>query len=117
MIRGHYLVEGVIGFSSDYEPPQFCADCGTPFPWVGRQGRIYELMNRLDEEQLDAATELAVREQLEALTSHDLDEDEELRRWERIRKLAPEFWAKAGAQTILTTVVTAVLKDRLGVEG
>lgn len=91
--------------------------CGAPFLWVSRKGRIYELMNRLEEEQLDPATELAIREQLEALSKPDVDEGDELRRWERVRKLAPEFWEKSGAQTILSTVVSAVLKSKLGVNG
>jgi len=47
--------------------------------WTAR-GRIYELQNRLDDEELDSATELVVREQLEALTNPDLDEAEQVRR-------------------------------------
>jgi hypothetical protein len=116
-IRGDYKVPGVLDLTGGYKAPSFCGDCGAPFPWVGRQGRIYELMNRLDQEDLDPATELTVREQLEALANPDIDEDEELRRWERVKKLAPDFWEKAGARAILVTLVSAYIKDKLGLHG
>lgn len=113
-IRGHYHVPGVISLGGDYEPPQFCDKCGSPFPWLDRQGRIFELENMLDDEDLDAATELAVREQLRALASTDLDEDEEQRRWERVKRAAPGLWEKSGARAILETVVSATIKAHLG---
>lgn len=81
-IRGHYFVPGVLAFKA-YEPPDFCADCDNPFPWASRQARLYTLMNMLDDEDLDPASELAVREQLEALTNGELDEGDQRRRWER----------------------------------
>jgi hypothetical protein len=46
--------------TEEYAPPDFCIQCAKPFPWVSRQGRSYELMNLLDDEQLDPATELEV---------------------------------------------------------
>ena len=114
MIRGHYFVPGVIGFGGNYTPPDFCADCGAPFPWASRQARIYELMNLLDEEELDPAAELTVREHLEALTDADLDEDEQGRRWERVKRLAPGLWERSGARTIIEIVVSAGIRSGLG---
>jgi hypothetical protein len=38
-IRGYYIVPGVISAQS-YNPPAFCHECGAPFPWVDRRGRI-----------------------------------------------------------------------------
>jgi hypothetical protein len=81
-IRGYYHVPGVTSFTGDYTPPRFCDSCGAPFPWLDRQGRIFELENMLDDEDLDDASELAVREQLRALADPDLDEGEERKRWE-----------------------------------
>jgi hypothetical protein len=104
------------GVYGAYSPPDFCDNCAAPFPWVSRQGRIYELMNLLDEEDLDPATELEVREQLEALTNPDIDEVEAERRWKRVREKAPAFWAKSGAQRILETVVTAAIKRQLDIQ-
>jgi hypothetical protein len=36
-IRGDYYVEGVFGFGGVYEPPTFCHNCGTAFPWTERK--------------------------------------------------------------------------------
>jgi hypothetical protein len=93
-------------------PPRFCEGCGSPFPWVDRQGRIYELQNMLEREQLDPATALTVREQLEALLDDDLSEEEQRKRWERVRRLAPGLWERG--QNILESVVSATLKHELG---
>jgi len=35
-IRGDYYAEGVFG-SFGYEPPSFCFNCGSPFPWAERK--------------------------------------------------------------------------------
>lgn len=114
MIRGSYIVPGVIGIGSEYTAPDFCADCGHPFPWASRQARIYELMNILDEERLDPAAELAVREQLEALVNPDLDDAEQETRWTRVRRLAPTLWEKSGVQAIVTSLVLAEARAKLG---
>jgi hypothetical protein len=71
-------------------------------------------MNLLDEQGLDPATELDVREQLERLASADLDDAEEKRRWQRVKQRAPEFWTQSGARAILETVVSAAIKSGLG---
>jgi hypothetical protein len=104
------------GMYGGYNPPDFCDHCSAPFPWVSRQGRIYELLNLLDEEELDPATELEVREQLEALTNPEIDDEEASRRWRRVRDKAPRFWEKSGAQRILETVVTAAIKAQLDIK-
>lgn len=98
----------------EYTAPDFCDHCSSPLPWVSRQGRIYELMNLLDEEDLDPATELEVREQLEALATSDLPDDEQAKRWERVKRKAPGLWENSGAQRIIETVVTATIKSQLG---
>lgn len=94
--------------------PDFCEDCGAPFPWLSRQGRIYLLENMLDKEDIDGATRLAVQEQLEALVNPDLEEAEEERHWQRVKALVPGSWEKSGAQKILETVVSAAIKAQLG---
>lgn len=114
-IRGYYHVPGVIALGTEYKAPRFCDACGKPFPWLDRQGRIFELENMLDDEDLDAAAELAVREQLTALANPDLDENDERRRWERVRRLAPGLWEKSGARAIIETVVSAGVRAQLGI--
>jgi hypothetical protein len=107
-------VEGVISLGDEYKPPDFCDDCGSPLPWVSRQGRIFELMNLLDEEELDSAAQLEVREQLEALTSPDLDDAEITRRWKRIKTRAPGLWEQSGARSIMESLVSAAIKSQIG---
>lgn len=111
-----YRIRGAaVGFhGADEAPPDFCDKCGGPFPWLSRQGLIYQLENMLDDEDLDPATKLEVREQLEALTSPDLDDEEQLRRWAKVKELAPTMWEKSGAQRILESVVSAAVKGTLG---
>ena len=109
-IQGDLVVPGVVAIGFAYDPPDFCHECGTPFPWVGRQGRIYELENLLDDELLDPADELAVREQLQALAGEDLD----ARRWKRVKKLAPELLQKGTAQRIFESVASASIRSQLG---
>ena len=72
-------------------------------------------MNLLDEQELDPAIELDVREQLEALTNSELDDAEAKRRWTRVKEAAPTLWATSAAQRILETVVAATVKSQLGV--
>jgi hypothetical protein len=109
-IRG--LIRG--GTWTGYDPPEFCFACGSPHPWASRQSRFYELENLLDEQNLDPADELKVRDELEALRSEpSADEKTELRRWETIQKYAPGLM-QAG-ERIIESVVTAAIKAHLGI--
>jgi hypothetical protein len=101
-------------FPDPYAPPMFCDGCGEPFPWASRQQRIYHLENLLDEEDIDDATRLLVMEDLERLrTSGELDERQQLEAWQRIKARAPGLLAGAAGK-ITTTLLTAYLKDKLG---
>jgi hypothetical protein len=95
-----------------YSPPDFCDACAAPLPWAARQALVYELQNRLDEEPLDPADELIVGEQLQALTDADLDEAEQVKRWQRVKALAPGLWKTA--QPIIETLASAAIKSQLG---
>lgn len=55
-IRG-FLHLGGINYSSDYNPPNFCAECGKPYPWI--------------EARVQAAHELA--EETENLSAEEKD--------------------------------------------
>ena len=98
--------------SGKYRPPDFCDACGSPFPWLTRQGHIYQLQNLLDETDLDPATRLEVREQLEALSKPDVSDDEQRERWTKVKQLAPGLWASG--QRILVNVVSEAIKQPLG---
>jgi hypothetical protein len=71
-------------------------------------GSDYLLQDMLDDEALDPAVELEVREQLEALTDPELSEEEQRERWERVKDLAPSLWEKSGAQKILESVAARI---------
>jgi hypothetical protein len=96
----------------DWEPPQFCLECSRPFPWLDRAGRVYLLENMLDREELDEATRFEVREELVALAAPDVDEAEQVRRWSKVKALAPGLWQSG--QRILVEIVTAEAKAKLG---
>lgn len=110
-IPGRYAVPGRV-VTQVSQIPDFCDKCGSPFPWASRQARVYELENILDEQNLDEATRLTVSEQLQALRDPDLPENEQRRRWQTIKKLAPGI-LDAGKQ-IVVTVVSAEIKRQLG---
>lgn len=111
-IRGSYETPGAVLLGAKYAPPDFCYQCGGPFPWASRQARIWELQNLLDEEELDEADRLTAREQLHALLDPDLDEDEQEERWRRIRKSAPGLMSSG--RRIIESVVAAGVKSQLG---
>ena len=112
-IRGRHHVPGVVNLGQTYTPPDFCDKCGGPFPWAGRKARIYELQNRIDEEKLDPAAELIIREQLEALLNPDIDDHEQVTRWKRIRAAAPGILERAATAPIVETLITAAIKSQL----
>ncbi len=108
-VRGTEVYEHVGGWAGSYDPPDFCFNCGTPFPWVSRQGRIYQLQNILDEQDMDEATRLKVREQLESLLDQDVNEDKEIKIWKSIKGKSPEL-ISAGMPIIKTIATQAILK-------
>jgi hypothetical protein len=38
-IRGHYFISGLLS-TRDYHPPNYCEDCGKPFPWMEERLRV-----------------------------------------------------------------------------
>jgi hypothetical protein len=112
-IRGRSHVPGVVSAQA-YKPPNFCHSCGSPFPWAGRQARIHQLQNLLDEAELGSATGLALTEQLQALLDPDLDDAEQAKRWNRIKTKGPGFLEKTAAQLIVQSLLSAWLKAGYG---
>jgi hypothetical protein len=114
-IRGYYYVEGVVGGGWDYEPPKFCDQCGAPFPWVGRQERLYEFENLMEQEPgLDEATKLWLRERLAALRQVDAMDDKAQRQaWQEIKDHAQALWENPMAQKVLDTLLTQAVQRAL----
>ncbi len=111
-LRG-VLIGGVIGAHGS--PPQnFCDKCGGPYPWVDRRGRLWQLENLLDDENISEADRLTVGEQLQALRGGDsVPEEEQRERWQRVKQLAPGLMESGKA--IVVTVVSATIQRQLGI--
>ncbi len=106
-IRGYFHVPGVISFTGDYTPPRFCDSCGAPFPWLDRQGRIFELENMLDDED-----PMMPRSSQSASSSARSPIPTSTRT--RSASAAPGLWEKSGGRAILETVVSAAIRGQLG---
>ena len=61
------------------------------------------------------SAELIVREQLEALLNADLDDEEAVRRWKKIKELAPGLWEKSGARSIMESLATTYIRTHVGI--
>lgn len=117
IIPGYQDIAGYMAGPPD-KLPVFCIHCGAPFPWLDRQGRVWQLENLLDDEQLDQATELLAREQLQALADPDLSDADQLSRWSRLRQFAPGLFEKSGARAVMKTLWTTAIEvemKKLGV--
>lgn len=110
-IRGQVL--GLIG---PYDPPEFCAECGSPYPWSSRQSIVYHIENTLDEEsELTEGDRRVLQEQLAALRESPTTQSVEKRQisaLESLRDLAPKAWATA--KPLVVSIATAEIKQKLG---
>ena len=95
-----------------YKRGEFCWTCGSPFPWASRQARFHELENLLEDEDLEPAMLLQVRDELHALREAESDDQEAARRWSIVQRLAPGLIQGGGR--IIETVATAAIKTQLG---
>ncbi|MGH2357434.1 MAG: DUF2321 domain-containing protein [Candidatus Limnocylindria bacterium] len=113
-IRGADLSGMGLPMTDTWKRPDFCRRCSAPFPWASRAARIRRLVNLVEAEDLDPATELAVREQLNALADLEVDDKAAERRWRRVRELAPGLWEQSGARSVLITVMSEAAKRAVG---
>jgi hypothetical protein len=97
------------------KPVPFCDGCGSAHPWATRQERIYELENLLEEEDIDPADELVVREHLERLRDGEaLSEKDQAELWKKVKAAAPKLITGAG-KTIVVPLISAVIRRQLGI--
>jgi hypothetical protein len=111
-IRG--VAKGVI--VAQWDPDEFCGKCGAPYPWASRQAMVYDIENRLDEDDsLSEGDRRALREKMAALqepASGAGVERRQLRALQALRTGAPKVWA--GAQPILVQIATSWMKKEMG---
>jgi len=100
-------------YDEEYVCPSFCHQCGEPYPWVGRQERIWEIENRAQADGLDPGTALALREQLSAL-AETYDDEAQVRIWKRVGELVPGLLEKSGVRQIAESIMTAYVQKQLG---
>lgn len=105
-------------FSTDqqWRPADFCWQCGTPYPWAGRQAIVFDIQNRLDEEQgLSEGDRRALLERLDDLMETpdtDAASTRQARALGALRRIAPMTW-----QAVLPAIqmlVTAKARQELG---
>jgi hypothetical protein len=98
------------GIVAPFSAEDFCDRCGSPMPWASRRALLWELENRIeDDPDLSDADRLTIREQFEALHEPDLDEEEQVRRWQRLKALVPGL-LHTGRQIL----VSATVQKQLG---
>ncbi len=113
-IRGELHIPSQVWFEENFAPRKFCDGCGEPYPWATWQDRIYQLENVLDEERIDEATKLLVREDLKRLRDADgMDQDAQLKIWRQVKDRAPGL-LKGTALPVAQSLLNAYLQQKLG---
>ena len=103
------------GAMGSYPKPDFCTYCGSPFPWVSRQARLYQLQNLLDgQEGLSEADRLTIQEQIQALTKSDIADEEQVKRWKMIKKANPTVF-EFGKELIIS-VTSDLVQKQIGIK-
>lgn len=90
----------------------FCAACGTPGPWVGREMLLGWLRDRLNDSDLDPARRLELAAVLDGLATMDPDDTKALAAWQALQRHAPKVWELA--KPVLSPLIGATLKKYLG---
>jgi hypothetical protein len=97
----------------NYVIPKFCHVCAGPFPWAKREALFYNLLDMLNDEDIDPADSLKVRDALDALRDDpDASEEVQIERWRTVKRYAPGL-ASAGLR-IIEAVTTAGIKAGMG---
>src|SRR5713101_991193 len=91
----------------------FCANCGTPGPWVTRPQLMEWLRSNVKASvEVPASERLELLEVLTRLEAVDANDTKSVAAWERVRKLAPKVWEKA--QPVRDALIGEAVKKLLG---
>ena len=101
-------------YTDDWTIPIFCDKCHAYFPWNTREQVVYWLERFIDQIKLSGEVRLLVGYDLMLLrVNNNFNEDRQLEIWRHIRNVAPELF-NGSAQGIIATLLTARMRDRLG---
>ena len=113
------IVGRVSGFAIfDYRGPQFCVNCGSPYPWATRDERVTRIKTLLAEAKLPEGNRLALREQLAVLRESSADPRTQKRQVAVLRalqKAAPDVWSKA--KPVIVSIATDLMRRDFGLPG
>jgi hypothetical protein len=102
------------GYTFTYVPPDFCVECGTPFPWASRDAIVYHIENQLEEQDdLTEGDRRSLLGQLRALAGEDAaDQPKQVSALQLLRRLAPKAWD--AALPAIQALLTAEMRIKLG---
>jgi hypothetical protein len=101
-----------MGGGGPYQPPKYCGECGTPFPWTEKAlSAAKEYIDDLD--QLDAEETVSLKGTFDDLTSDTSRTPVAANRFNKfIHKIGPV--AGSVLQKIVETIATEAAKKSMG---
>lgn len=112
-IRGDHTVPGSLQDAPGGRP-SFCDGCGVAFPWATREERIFELENLLDQQEIDEADRVVIRDHLQRLRGATLSEKEERAVWTEIASRAGKALTSSPIQRLMEDLISAAIRAQLG---
>lgn len=113
-LRGSGVTPGRY-YSRETSKKSFCDLCGYVYPWATKLERIYELENRLDQEEIDPADKVAIREQLLKLQAPEVSAEQEKRIWQTIKDKAGNAIGVPAVKDLLEGIVSRVVREAIGI--
>ena len=111
-IRGDYHVPGVVGYW-EWSPPNYCHDCGQPYPWTTL--RLATAMAMADEiEKLTPQDREVLKQSLSDLGRDSPRTDLAVTRYSKLRKKMGATAASA-FDKVVGALATAAVKTTLGI--
>ena len=111
-IRGHYYVPGVVAFSK-WTPPNYCHDCGQPYPWTTlRLTTAKAMADEIDE--LSPQDREVLKQSLSDLGRDSPRTDLAVTRYSKLRKKMGATAASA-FDKVVGALATAAVKTTLGI--
>ncbi len=109
------IIGRVSGFALfNYQRPQFCTACGSPYPWASRDERVTRILTLLAESKVREGDRLALKEQLTVLRHVAPDQRTEklqVAALKALQRVAPEVWT--ASRPVITSIATSWIRHEL----